>query len=49
MKEDRVYLEYILQCIELIETYCEGGKEEFFNNLMVQDAVLNSVNKLITR
>lgn len=31
MKEDRVYLEYVLQCIELIETYCEGGKEEFFN------------------
>lgn len=46
MKEDRVYLEYILQCIKLIETYCEGGKEEFFNNSMVQDAVFRRLQTL---
>lgn len=46
MKEDRVYLEYVLQCIELIETYCEGGKEEFFTNLMVQDAIFRRLQTL---
>ena len=40
MKQDQVYLEYILHCINLIETYCEGNKEEFLTNLMVQDAIL---------
>ena len=46
MKEDRVYLEYILECIKLIETYCESGKEEFLNNQMVQDAVLRRLQTL---
>jgi uncharacterized protein with HEPN domain len=46
MKEDRVYLEYVLQCIELIETYCEGGREEFFNKSMVQDAVFRRLQTL---
>ncbi len=40
MKKDRVYIIYILHCIELIKAYCEGGKEEFLNNQMVQDAIL---------
>ncbi len=46
MKEDRVYIEYILQCIELIKAYCEGGKEEFLNNQMVQDAILRRLQTL---
>jgi hypothetical protein len=32
MKEDRAYIEYILYCINLIETYYQGRKEEFLNN-----------------
>lgn len=46
MKEDRVYLEYILECIKLIETYCKGGKKEFLTNPMVQDAVLRRLQTL---
>ncbi|MGB5636832.1 MAG: HepT-like ribonuclease domain-containing protein [Waterburya sp.] len=46
MKEDRVYIEYILECINLIETYRKGGKEEFLNNLMVQDAILRRLQTL---
>ncbi len=46
MKEDRVYIEYILECINLIETYCKGGKEEFLNSLMVQDAILRRLQTL---
>lgn len=32
MKEDRVYLEYILQCIEAIEEYSQGSKKIFIDN-----------------
>ena len=46
MKEDRIYIEYILQCINLIKIYSEGGKEEFLNNLMVQDAILRRLQTL---
>ena len=46
MREDKVYLEYILQCINLIEAYCKGEKEIFFNNLMVQDAILRRLQTL---
>lgn len=46
MKEDKVYLEYILECIQLIETYCQGGREEYINNQMVQDAILRRLQTL---
>ena len=46
MKEDQNYLKYIIQCINLIEIYSQGGKEEFLNNLMVQDAILRRLQTL---
>jgi uncharacterized protein with HEPN domain len=46
MNEDLLYIEYILQCINLIETYCQGGKEEFLNNLMVQDAIVRRLQTI---
>ena len=46
MKEDRVYLEYILQCIKAIEEYSQGSKEQFLNNLLIQDAVLRRLQTL---
>jgi uncharacterized protein with HEPN domain len=46
MTEDRIYLEYILQCIERIEDYSKGGKEEFVTNLMVQDAIMRRLQTL---
>jgi uncharacterized protein with HEPN domain len=46
MKDDRAYIEYILYCINLIETYCQGGKEEFLNNVMAQDAILRRLQTL---
>jgi uncharacterized protein with HEPN domain len=39
-EEDRVYLGHILECISLIQDYTANGKEEFFNNSLVCDAVL---------
>jgi uncharacterized protein with HEPN domain len=46
MKEDIVYLEYILQCIDAIEEYSQGSKERFIDNLLVQDAVLRRLQTL---
>ena len=46
MKEDRIYLNYIYQCIGLIQSYSTGGKEEFLNNSMVQDAILRRLQTL---
>ncbi len=46
MKENRVYLEYILQCINKIEDYSIGGKNEFTNNSMIQDAICRRLQTL---
>jgi len=46
MKSDETYLKYILECIEKIEVYSKGGKKEFINNSMVQDAILRRLQTL---
>jgi uncharacterized protein with HEPN domain len=43
MKENKVYLSHILDCISHIQAYTEGMDEELFNkNFMVQDAVVRN-------
>ncbi|MGE0132368.1 MAG: DUF86 domain-containing protein [Blastocatellales bacterium] len=39
MKDPRVYLAHILECIEQIESYTSGGQSEFMSSRLVQDAV----------
>ena len=46
MKEDQIYLEYILECVNKIEAYSQGGKQDFFNNSMIQDAILRRLQTL---
>ena len=46
MKEEQVYLAYILDCIRKIKEYSQGGKEEFFTNSMVQDAIIRRLPTL---
>lgn len=41
-KDSRVYLAHILECAEKIERYTEGGKREFLNHTMTQDAVIRN-------
>ncbi len=43
MKDMRVYLLHIRDAIVQIATYTEGGSEEFFNNKMIQDAVIRNL------
>ncbi|MEB3150190.1 MAG: DUF86 domain-containing protein [Sphaerospermopsis sp.] len=42
MKDERLYLSNIKECIERIEEYTQGGKEEFMQTKMIQDAVIRN-------
>jgi uncharacterized protein with HEPN domain len=46
MKSEQVYLIHIRECIERIERYTREGKESFFENTMIQDAVLRNLQVL---
>jgi uncharacterized protein with HEPN domain len=46
MKDDRVYLVYIGECIERIEQYTASGREAFMRQPMAQDAVLRNLHTL---
>lgn len=46
MNQDKVYLEYILDCIDKIKIYSQRGKEEFLANSMVQDAIIRRLQTL---
>ncbi len=43
MKDDKVYLIHIVECIEWIESYTKLGKEEFFNTKLIQDGVIRNL------
>ncbi|NJM71906.1 MAG: DUF86 domain-containing protein [Scytonema sp. RU_4_4] len=42
MKDDRLYLSNIKECIERIESYTCDGKEVFLQTFMIQDAVIRN-------
>jgi len=47
MKDDRLYLIHIGECIERIESYVAGkGREEFLNSTLIQDAVVRNLQIL---
>ena len=46
MKDDRLYLIHIRECIERIEQYTLGGKDAFFADTKTQDAVLRVLQTL---
>ncbi|HHY70193.1 MAG TPA: DUF86 domain-containing protein [Thermoanaerobacterales bacterium] len=43
MKDDKVYLFHIIECIGNIENYIEPGKAEFFKSKLIQDAVIRNL------
>lgn len=43
MREQRLYLNDILESINLIQSYVSKGRDEFFNNRMMQDAVIRNL------
>jgi len=46
MKDDRLYLIHISECIERIERYTAAGRAAFFADTMTQDAVLRNLHTL---
>ena len=42
MKEDRLYITNILECIERIESYIAEGRDSFLKSRMIQDAVIRN-------
>ena len=42
VKDDQLYLIHILECIERIESYTQGGREAFQKSKMSQDAVIRN-------
>jgi len=46
MKDDRLYLIHILECVSRIAQYTAGGKDEFFRDSKTQDAVIRNLQIL---
>ncbi len=46
MKNDRIYLEHILDCIRRIEDYTKGDKNRFMESTLVQDAVVRNLQTM---
>jgi uncharacterized protein with HEPN domain len=42
MKDDRVYLEHILECIRRIEDYTKDGRDAFLASYLIQDGTLRN-------
>lgn len=43
MKDEKVFLQNILEAIEKIESYTSSGKEEFMKSTLIQDAVIRNL------
>jgi uncharacterized protein with HEPN domain len=46
MSDDTVYLQHILECIRRIENHAAGGREQFFQSDVLQDATLRNLQTL---
>jgi uncharacterized protein with HEPN domain len=46
MKDDRLYLIHIIECLSRIEQYTAEGKEAFLRDTKTQDAVLRNLQTL---
>ena len=46
MKDDRLYLIHIGECIDRIEKYTAGGKDDYMNSTLIQDGVIRNLQTL---
>ncbi len=47
MRDDKLYLIHINECIERVEKYiATGGKEAFMASTLIQDAILRNLQTL---
>ena len=45
-KDNTVYIEHMMTCIQKINEYTEESKEKFFNSTLIQDAVIRNLQVL---
>ncbi|KAB3529395.1 HepT-like ribonuclease domain-containing protein [Alkaliphilus serpentinus] len=43
MKDDKIYLVHIIDCIKNIQEYTHSGEVEFYQSKLVQDAVIRNL------
>ena len=46
MRDDRLYLIHVTECIERIERYTAPGRDAFLSDTLIQDAVLRNLHTL---
>ena len=46
MKDDAVYLQHILECIDRIEAYTKDGRAAFLASTLIQDGVIRNLQTL---
>lgn len=46
MKDDKLYVMHINECIKRIESYTSGGHDTFMASILIQDAVLRNLQTL---
>jgi uncharacterized protein with HEPN domain len=46
VKDDRLYLIHITECIERIERYIAPGRDAFLSDTMIEDAILRNLHTL---
>lgn len=46
MKTDLLYLAHIQECIDRIDEFCSGKRQQFYDSILVQDAVLRNLHTL---
>jgi uncharacterized protein with HEPN domain len=45
-KDDSVYIEHMLECMDRIDEYTERDRERFFSSTLVRDAVVRNLQTL---
>jgi uncharacterized protein with HEPN domain len=46
MKDDKLYLIHIKECLDRVEKYATGGSEVFFSDEKTQDAILRNLQTM---
>jgi uncharacterized protein with HEPN domain len=46
MKFEKLYLVYILECLDRIKEFTEAGRDAFMSSRLIQDAVLRNLHTL---
>lgn len=46
MKDDHVFLQHVLECLDAIKSYTAGGRDEFFQDRKTRKATLRELQEL---